>query len=139
HGATRRSRGLPYSREPNSALLLLASKLPHFTWRTESTHSLIGDKNRCCPWSSPLVAMHFRGDVLAQNFSDAAIPEIEIALDVHGQERIVIWPRLILGQFDLLLSVSIRLVLTHRLLHRSREILQIGKLVASIVLRSRLL
>src|SRR6516165_9292944 len=71
--------------------------------------------------------------------SNSTIPEIEIALDVHGQERIVIRPGFIFWQFDLLLGVGVGLALAHRLLRCGRKVLQIGKLVARIVLGPGLL
>jgi hypothetical protein len=65
--------------------------------------------------------------------SNPTIPEIGIALDVHGQERIVIRPDFIFWQFDLLLGVGVRLALAHHLLHCGRKVLQVGELVACVV------
>src|SRR5262245_48274350 len=71
--------------------------------------------------------------------SNPAIPEIEIALDVHGQERIVIRPSLIFRQLDLLLGIGVGLALAYRLLHCGGKILQVSKLIARIVLGPGLL
>src|SRR5262249_36529920 len=68
-----------------------------------------------------------------------AIPEVEIALNVHGQERIVIRPSLIFRELDLFLGIGIGLALAHRLLHCGRKVLQVSELVARIVLGPGLL
>src|SRR5262249_22779689 len=101
-----------------------------------------------CPFSAPtvgagpphLIASPATGGVLDGSSrpvwmsSNPAIPEIEIALDVHGQERIVIRPSLIFRQLDLLLGIGVGLALAYRLLHCGGKILQVSKLIARIVL-----
>src|SRR5437588_11823040 len=48
--------------------------------------------------------------------SDAAVPEIVVALDVHRQERAIAAPAFVFRQLDLLLGVGVALAFRHRLL-----------------------
>src|SRR5262245_39303036 len=72
-------------------------------------------------------------------FSNSAVPEVVVALDVHGQERIVIRPGFVLWQLDLLLRVGVGLASAYSLLHRRGKILQVGELFARVVLGPGLL
>src|SRR5262245_48440773 len=66
-------------------------------------------------------------------FSNSAVPEVVVALDVHGQERIVIRPGFVLWQLDLLLRVGVGLASAYSLLHCRGKILQVGELLARVV------
>src|SRR5438552_1986375 len=65
---------------------------------------------------------------------DPPIPEIVIALDVHREEVVVVRPTFVFRKLDVLLRVRVGLVFAHRLFHRRREILQVGELIAGILL-----